>query len=239
MGKKLFAKIASLHENKDFYLFPLQGAEKMVGFLTIVTPPGTYLAEDKAKMVCLICQETATAIENFATHEYLKKASITDELTQLYNQRHFFNALKEEVARSKRYNQVFSLLFLDLDRFKLFNDSYGHRVGDKILHKVGQLIKRLTRGSDKVFRYGGDEFALILPETDRNKAGQLADRVREDIESTNFVPIGHEVGFGLSVSVGIVIYDSGRFEGEDDIFKAVDDALHEAKRTGRNKIVVG
>ena len=238
-GKKLFAKISSLHKNKDFYLFPLQGAEKMVGLLIIVTHPGTCLAEDKVKMVRLICQETATAIENFATHEYLKKASITDELTQLYNQRHFFSALKEEVARAERYNQVFSLLFLDLDRFKLFNDSYGHRVGDRILHKVGQLIKRLTRSSDKVFRYGGDEFALILPETDGDKAGQLANRIREEIEGTNFVPIGHEIGFGLSVSTGIVIYDHGRFEGEDDIFKAVDDALNEAKRTGRNKIVVG
>ena len=238
-GKKLFSKIAGLHKGKDFYLFPLQGAENMVGLLTIVAPPGTCLAEDKIKMVCLICQETATAIENFATHQFLKKASITDELTQLYNQRHFFNTLKEEVDRAERYGRVFSLLFLDLDRFKLFNDSYGHRVGDKILHKVGQLIKRLTRSSDKVFRYGGDEYALILPETDGDKAEKLANRIREEIESTNFVPIGHEVDLSLSASVGIVIYDHGRFEGEDDIFKAVDDALREAKKTCRNKVVVG
>jgi diguanylate cyclase (GGDEF)-like protein len=238
-GKQLFSKISDLHNEQDFYVFPLLGAEDMVGLLTMVIPSDATLEEDKLKMIRLICQETATAIENFTSHEMLKKVSITDELTQLYNQRHFFNTLKEEVARSERYGADFSLLFLDLDKFKLFNDSYGHRVGDKILHQVGQLIKGLTRSSDKVFRYGGDEFALILPQTGEQDANNLANRIRAEIESTNFVPAGQEVDFKLSASVGVVVHDGKKFEGEDDIFKAVDDAMHEAKKTGRNKVVVG
>lgn len=238
-GKQLFSKISFLHQNRDFYIFPLLGTERMVGFLTLAIPPNTNLTEDKIKMTSLICQETAVAIENFTTHEFLKKASITDELTQLYNQRHFFNTLKEEVARSKRYSQAFSLLFLDLDRFKMFNDSYGHRIGNKILIQVGQLIERLTRSSDKVFRYGGDEFALILPETHEDDALMLADRIREEIENTDFSPDERKTDSRLSVSIGIVESDHNSLMNEDDIFKAADDAMHKAKKTGRNKVVVG
>ncbi len=238
-GKQLFSKISDLHNEQDFYLFPLLGAEDMVGILTMVIPHASPLEDDKLKMIRLICQETSTAIENFASHEKLKKVSITDELTQLYNQRHFFNQLKEEVARSERYGTGFSLLFLDLDKFKLFNDSYGHRVGDRILHRVGQLISGLTRSSDKVFRYGGDEFALILPQTGKSDATKLANRIRSAVEQTNFVPSEQPTHFILSASIGLVVHDGHRFVGEDDIFKAADDAMHEAKKTGRNTVVVG
>lgn len=238
-GKLLFSKIASLHKNEDFYIFPLFGSEQIVGLLTLALPLREHLDEGKIQTLQLLCQETATAIENSAMHKFLETASITDELTQIYNQRHFFHTLKEEMDRGQRYDQSFCLLFLDLDRFKLFNDSFGHRVGNQILRQVSQIIVQVVRSSDKVFRYGGDEFALILPNASADEAIILAQRIREEIEKTDFAPDEQEVSFVLSASVGIVSYDGNRFKQEDEIFKAVDDALHKAKNEGRNRVVVG
>lgn len=238
-AKGLFAKIASLHQKKDFYIFSLQGSKRLFGLVVIVPSPGQQLDRQKIKMVQLICQETATAIENFIAHKILKKASITDELTQLFNQRHFFDTLKEETERAKRYGTAFSLLFLDLDRFKSFNDSFGHRVGDGVLRQVSCIILQQVRVSDRVFRYGGDEFALILPETNRDEAVNLARRILAEIKETNFIPRGREASFKLSGSVGVVSYDGSKAYKEEEIFKAADDALHKAKDAGRDRIAIG
>jgi len=238
-SKQIFSKIANLHGENDFYVFPLISSEKLVGLLTMVPPSCAPLGEAKLRMVQLLCQEAATAIENADMHKLLEKVSITDELTQIYNQRHFFNVLKDEMDRAERYGHTFSLVFLDLDKFKLFNDSFGHLAGNRILRKVSQLIMGLVRSSDQVFRYGGDEFALILPDTDVDKAIVLANRIREEIKKNNFGPLGTKTSFRLSASAGVVGYDGKRFREEDEIFKAADDALHEAKKTGRDVIVVG
>lgn len=231
-----YYKLAICHQSRSFYVFPLVGSEKMTGLLTLVTD--REMSGETRHGLEFLCREAATAIENALLHETLGVVSITDELTQTYNQRHLFASLKEEISRADRYGRTFALVLLDLDKFKLFNDSFGHLTGDKILRRVAQLIVDLVRTSDRVFRYGGDEFVLLLPDTDAHNAMALAARVKAEINVTDFVPEGESADFHLGASMGVVAYDRQRFGGQEDlVFKAVDDALYEAKKQ-RDRVVL-
>lgn len=235
-GRQLFSKLNRLYGENDFYIFPLITSERVVGLMTLRAQTDGKLSEANLRTIRLLCFEAATAIDNASVHKMLQQVSITDGLTELYNQRHFFNTLRKEMAGVERYGSTFSVLFLDLDGFKLFNDFFGHDVGDQVLQKVAQVINGQTRVPDHVFRYGGDEFALILPKTNRDEALVLANRIREEIKRTSFMPAGQHANFGLSASVGVICCERHKFREADEIFKAVDDALREAKSAGKDRV---
>ena len=169
--------------------------------------------------------------------EILKWLSITDPLTGLYNRRYFIEQIELEFKRSKRYSRDLSLLMLDIDHFKLVNDNYGHQIGDIVLRKISSVIINLLRDSDLAFRYGGEEFMIILPETKSEDAINVAERMKQEIMNTQ-----HNYGsinFTVTTSIGIVsIKDMmDKFETIDDIIKKVDDNLYKAKNSGRNTII--
>ncbi len=166
-----------------------------------------------------------------------KRLSITDGLTGLYNQTHFFSVLKSEVETSKRYNLVFSVIIFDVDHFKNYNDNNGHILGSKALAKVGTVMKKAFRASDILAKYGGDEFVIILSKTDKIGAFLAADRLRETIEKEDFVG-GEKQPFGkITISLGIASYPSHGLTDEEILSKA-DKALYFAKETGRNKTII-
>ena len=169
--------------------------------------------------------------------EILKWLSITDPLTGLYNRRYFIEQIELEFKRSKRYNRDLSLLMLDIDHFKAVNDNYGHQVGDIVLRKVSSIIINQLRDSDLAFRYGGEEFMVILPETKPDDAMNVAKRMKQEIMDTEHSY--RNLNFKVTASIGIVsIKDMlGRFETVDDIIKKVDDNLYKAKNSGRNTII--
>ncbi|HOM88861.1 MAG TPA: GGDEF domain-containing protein, partial [Spirochaetota bacterium] len=163
--------------------------------------------------------------------------SITDPLTGLYNRRYFIEQIELEFKRSKRYSRDLSLLMLDIDHFKLVNDNYGHQIGDIVLRKISSVIINLLRDSDLAFRYGGEEFMIILPETKSEDAINVAERMKQEIMNTqhNY----SSINFTVTASFGIVsIKDMiDKFETIDDIIKKVDDNLYKAKNSGRNTII--
>ena len=169
--------------------------------------------------------------------EILKWLSITDPLTGLYNRRYFIEQIELEFKRSKRYSRDLSLLMLDFDHFKLVNDNYGHQIGDIVLRKISSVIINLLRDSDLAFRYGGEEFMIILPETKSEDAINVAERMKQEIMNTqhNY----SSINFTVTASFGIVsIKDMiDKFETIDDIIKKVDDNLYKAKNSGRNTII--
>lgn len=169
--------------------------------------------------------------------EILKWLSITDPLTGLYNRRYFIEQIELEFKRSKRYNRDLSLLMLDIDHFKSVNDNYGHQVGDIVLRKISSIIISQLRDSDLAFRYGGEEFMVILPETRAEDAINVAKRMKQEIMETEH--IYRNLNFKVTASIGIVsIKDMlGKFETVDDIIKKVDDNLYKAKNSGRNTII--
>ncbi|MDY7033811.1 MAG: diguanylate cyclase [Thermodesulfobacteriota bacterium] len=159
----------------------------------------------------------------------LERLSITDDLTGLYNQRHFYRELHKEIERSKRQNRPLSLLLLDVDGFKQYNDTYGHLEGDKILQKVGKVVTRNIRlNVDSGHRYGGDEFIIILPETDRAQAFSVARRICKSFNDNVFD--------GVTVSIGLVEYSEG-YDLETFI-KHADKAMYNAKNEGGNRVTV-
>ncbi|MFH1060834.1 MAG: diguanylate cyclase [Pseudomonadota bacterium] len=170
----------------------------------------------------------------------LVRLSITDELTGLYNQRFFYATLSREIEAAKRYGQSLCLLMLDLDRFKLFNDTYGHIEGDRVLKACGQDLRNQVRTTDLACRYGGEEFVVLLPRTFLEEACRVSERVRLGAKALVFNPTppggGHPVSAGITVSVGVAEYRSGL--SAEDLVRRADQALYTAKGAGRDRVAV-
>jgi len=150
-------------------------------------------------------------------------------LTGLYNHRQFHRLLEQEIGRSARYANVFSLLMLDVDLFKTFNDTYGHLAGDNVLHEIGECITNSIRSIDYAFRYGGEEFAIILPGTSLEDALAAAERIRNNIEQVRYLP-----NISVTASLGVACWPSDGVAKEEIIARA-DAALYLAKHMGRNR----
>lgn len=164
--------------------------------------------------------------------ERLKVLSITDDLTQLYNSRHFHEQIAVEVERSNRYHHSLSLLMIDVDHFKKFNDRYGHLNGDIALAHVGSLVKLSLRAMDSAYRYGGEEFAVILPVTRGDEATVVAERIRLKVEASP-VPIDDGGTVAVTLSVGVADHVPG--ETANQLIRRADEALYISKESGRNR----
>ncbi len=168
-----------------------------------------------------------TLKEKEKLEEEVRRLSITDDLTGLYNHRHFFKTLEAEMVRMMRQKTSLSLLMFDLDNFKIFNDRYGHLEGDKVLKKIGEIIKNSIRSNvDSGYRYGGDEFAALLIGASSDQAIAIAERIRSSIEQAGFEKI--------TVSIGLAEYKEG-LELEEFV-KSADDAMYIAKNSGGNRV---
>ncbi|MFI3300191.1 MAG: GGDEF domain-containing protein [Candidatus Gastranaerophilales bacterium] len=163
-----------------------------------------------------------------------KQLTLTDSLTGLYNRRHFDTTLSREFSRAKRYNSQLSLAIIDVDFFKNVNDNYGHSTGDFVLKEIAYKLLNAFRLSDFVFRYGGEEFAIIFPETSLSDAKIPLERLRKCIENTEFKNSKGVIKLTISIGVGEV---DEFITNVYDFFDSVDEKLYEAKENGRNKIV--
>jgi len=163
----------------------------------------------------------------------LEQLAITDALTGLYNRRFFTSRLAAEVGRARRYGRTLSLVMLDLDNFKEINDQRGHQFGDHVLAEVGKILTTNVRASDIVCRYGGEEFAVLLPETGPEQAGQAAEKLRTRLKE-HFQ--GGDDSLAATVSLGVASYPSPGVADENDLVKRADAALYEAKEQGRDRV---
>ncbi|WP_372682242.1 GGDEF domain-containing protein [Desulfosarcina sp.] len=165
--------------------------------------------------------------------EKLRKLSITDGLTQLFNSRHFYNQLKGEIERFNRYGHKLSLLLLDIDNFKDFNDTYGHLEGDKILLHLGRVIKSCLRKMDSAYRYGGEEFTIILPGTHGEEARTVAERLRSAVAAEDFT-CGKVSDLEITISIGVTQYRQD--EEISSFVQRADKAMYQSKQAGRNRV---
>jgi diguanylate cyclase (GGDEF)-like protein len=168
--------------------------------------------------------------------QHLEYQTQVDSLTGLFNRRAFEKKIHEEFERSKRYHNPLSVLILDLDNFKNINDTYGHHGGDAALVKISETLREKTRQSDFPSRYGGEEFVLILPETDQESALQVANKVHEAIRSSSFGTTNHP--FTLTVSIGLSSTSSRFYSSWQDMVDDADRALYLAKNNGKDKIEI-
>lgn len=183
-----------------------------------------------------------TALRKSGIQEKLKsdlneifRRSIKDSLTGLYNRQYFSTGIEKEIASSKRYNRKFSILMLDIDRFKVVNDTFGHLVGDGVLRELGVILRKNVRGSDIAARYGGEEFIIMLDGTPLKKAVNAAGKLRAQVEAHRFQDVG---GGKITISIGVTEFHPEDMS-MDDMVKRADEALYKAKREGRNGVKEG
>jgi len=194
------------------FLCPIKSRGKLIGILALGSKLSNGLYSENAQ---LYTQATIRAN--------------TDGLTELYNHRQFHERLEQEIARGSRFGAVFSIIMLDIDLFKVYNDIYGHLAGDQILRKIGELIKGSVRKLDIPFRYGGEEFTVILPEARLDNAYKIAERIRKTIESK-----ASSKAMPVTVSLGVASWPADGITREE-IIGCADTALYRAKQTGRNR----
>lgn len=215
-------------------LCPLFGGTALVVVRQV--PDGRAITPETVRPVATMVAEASLAIEIVEMYESLRRLSVTDGLTGLLNHREFYQVLGRELERARRYQHPVSLMMIDVDDFKAFNDRYGHLAGDLALKKVASLLRGCVRSTDFVARYGGEEFAVILPESPESGALMLAERIRTEIGAHRFVGSDPE-GVGLTVSIGIHTAEGGQAT-ENQLVGLADEAAYLAKASGKDRVVV-
>jgi diguanylate cyclase (GGDEF)-like protein len=180
-----------------------------------------------------------TAIrKNITERKIIEALSITDELTTLYNKRFFNKTFPKEIKRAKRLKTNFVFIILDIDNFKLYNDTYGHKEGDNVLQEVGVLIRKMFKRSyDFAFRIGGEEFAIIFSERDIKKIEPYIEYLRKSIEDLNIMHEKNADHGVVTASIGYRIVDKDTMLSEEEIYTQADEALYIAKSRGRNRFI--
>src|SRR6266481_1771549 len=212
---------------------PLVFHERLMGALKVTsTDQSRVWQENEILLLRTVANQAAVAVNHAGLFAQIQQQALTDALTGCYNRRSFEMQFDRELSMAKRQHQPLSLIMLDLDRFKQLNDSAGHDAGDGALRKLADCFKQELRGVDSAARFGGDEFALILPQAYPEGAQIIAERLRARIESI------HIPGFGkLSASMGVATFPS-HGETRTELVVAADAALYSAKRSGRNRVCV-
>jgi diguanylate cyclase (GGDEF)-like protein len=193
-------------------------------------------AESEEELFGHLCLQASTAIENVELHDRLRREATQDELTGLANHRRFQEVLAEALTRADRTAQPLALVMLDIDDFKAVNDHHGHQEGDAVLRAVARAVRDTSRRTDEPARYGGEELAVVLPDTDLDSAYELAENLRRAVAGLHLHANGPSIP--LTVSVGVAAVDCDR-RNPADLIAAADAALYQAKRTGKNRTVRG
>jgi diguanylate cyclase (GGDEF)-like protein len=193
------------------------------------------VGDEEMEVLRIFADTAAMAVENARLYQTMRDLSVRDELTGLFNRRHFLEQLEAECNHAQRHESPLALLMLDVDHFKLFNDGNDHLTGDAALRKVAGLMLRNTRGIDTVARYGGEEFVVILPRTSKRNAHVVAEKLRRAVERAAFD--GEDVlpGGTLTVSVGVAGYPEDARETRE-LMERADWSLYRAKAEGRNRV---
>ncbi len=220
---------------RSLICIPLVFQDDIVGILYLDDFIPRDFDRGSLELLSILASFAALAIHNARLHNKTKLMAITDYLTGLYNHRYFQQILTQELGRARRYDKMLSLVILDIDNFKSFNDSFGHAVGDKVLVAMGDIISRFLRKIDYAFRYGGEEFVILLPETSLENAVLAAERLRTKIAEEAVISVPEAGGNSITVSAGVACYPENGTSRED-LFSLMDSYLYKAKSMGKNRV---
>jgi len=216
---------------------PITSKKKIIGVLEVLNKKdGISFTNKDAELLLKLVDQAAIAIERSNLYQKMANLAITDDLTKLFNLRYLYRTLDIEIKRCRRYNSTFSVIFLDLDSFKLVNDRHGHLCGSKTLVEIASILVSALRDVDIIARYGGDEFVIVLPHTPAEMALNIAERIKSDISAYPFLK---EDGLSLRVtaSFGVAGYPD-HAKDEIELLRLSDQAMYAAKSLGKNRVVL-
>ena len=227
--------------NRAMVSVPIHWSAEFLGVLNILAYAPHRYTEADMDMLVLFAMQAAIAIRNATLYGKIEQLSVTDELTGLLNRRGFFQLGEREFERALRFGRSLSALMLDIDHFKRVNDTHGHAGGDQVLRVLADCFRQNTRAIDIAGRYGGEEFALLLPEILQSETIQIAERLRQSMADLS-IPIGSENGdsspvdISITVSIGVAALSQ---DGQSltDLMDRADQALYRAKDSGRNRVI--
>jgi diguanylate cyclase (GGDEF)-like protein len=214
---------------------PLRSKHRVLGVIQLVNA-NVEMSEQEMFFLQALCDYAAISIENARSVEKIQELTITDDCTGLFNARHLHKTLETEVYRSARFGYQFSMIFIDLDHFKSVNDTHGHLVGSRLLAEVGYLIKAQLRLIDFAFRYGGDEFVVLLPQTTKDQAVVVATRLQESLRGGTFC-IEQSLNLKVRASMGLATFPHDA-QTPQDIIRQADEMMYVVKNTTRDNIGV-
>ncbi len=222
-------------DDLDSVFVPILVEDSIAGILGLFGEKGS-LPGDVGDVLHLVASRAACVLGNAAIHRDTKMLALTDGLTGLLNHRAFHDRLDQEYERFRRYGSHLSLIVADLDDLKKFNDTYGHPVGDEVLRIIGAMLREASRETDVLARYGGDEFVILLPQTNAQNAYNMGERIRKKINDYSFSINGEDVR--SSVTMGVATVPDESITSSHDFLESADRALYEAKRQGKNRLAV-
>lgn len=228
--KKLF------HQD-SLTFFPLIVKEDVTAFMVCLKDDLKELSKDEMESLALFASLAGISFNNSLLYQQIKESSITDDLTGLYNHRLLKNQLEREISTAKRNGKFLSVILLDLDNFKDYNDTFGHLEGDEVLRKIGNIIKKNTRLGDFASRYGGDEFAIICPNTSIEEATFVASKLQQAVSSHRFRSEKQNKPYKITMSAGVSTFPL-HADNIKDLLLAADNALFKAKSQGGNKLEI-
>jgi diguanylate cyclase (GGDEF)-like protein/PAS domain S-box-containing protein len=211
---------------------PLIHRREIIGVMTYDRIDGPMFTDEELELGCNFANHVAIALSNATLYEETRKISVRDHLTGVYNRRWMFDSLQREMESAQRYGHSLSLLLFDFDNFKQINDIHGHVYGDQVLITVSGMAQSLLRGSDILCRYGGEEFAAILPHSDEAGAKEIGNRIRESVENCRW-EIGED--FQATISLGAAAMIPGDIKRPEALVTRADQALYYAKNHGKNR----
>lgn len=237
-GMSMPKHLEHLNKNHSWMVMPLKSKNKVLGTIHLQRKLGEKnpFTEEDLKILQTVGDYAAIAIENAKNFQKVENLTIRDDLTHLSNSRHLHHILDNEVNRCTRYNKSFSMIFMDIDHFKKVNDTYGHVHGSELLCETAQVIQKNIRVVDYAARYGGDEFVIVLPETAKSEAFQIAERIRAAVEANHFLERGG-ISIRFTASLGVATFPQDA-ESKDDLIKMADHAMYDAKKTSRNRVTL-
>jgi diguanylate cyclase (GGDEF)-like protein len=223
-------------KTRSIICVPLQSKHRVLGVIQLINCAMESFGEQEMFFLHALCDYAAIAIDNARAVEKIQELTITDDCTGLYNARHLYKTLEAEVYRSARFGYEFSVIFMDLDHFKMVNDTYGHLVGSKLLQEIGFKVKSQLRLIDYAFRYGGDEFVILLPQTEKNSALVVAKRLQEMMRRTHFLS-DENLNLNVRCSMGLATYPEDA-KSSHEIIRQADEMMYMVKNSSRDNIAV-